>query len=177
MCLFFAFLQPELSVLLDAFEQCTCNPEIAIVLARSLLRIMQLSPEKTIASFKALNASSRIVKVACIQAEECRRSGNISPSLESQLPSAHTDQRSDSDKIAQSWHNCMDTCMRLFTEFFSIADDAGILVLRDWTCVDCLFDLFWEESMRNHVFERILDLMKVFVYTHVCLTVLCCCKC
>lgn len=151
----------EVSVLLDALEQCACHPDIAVVLAKSLLHILQLLPEKTIASFKSLSAVSRVLKVACIQAEECRRSGNMSPSLESKILPLHGGQRPNSEKMGQSWFTCMDTCMELFTKFFSIADDAGSLVLCDWTCIDCLFDLFWEEGMRNHVFESILDLMKL----------------
>ncbi|KAJ6709641.1 hypothetical protein OIU74_010693, partial [Salix koriyanagi] len=152
---------PEVSVLLDALEQCACHPDIAVVLAKSLLHILQLSPEKTITSFKSLCAVSRVLKVACIQAEECRRSGNTSPSLESKSLPLHGGQRPNSKKMGQSWFACLDTCMGLFTKFFSIADDAGSLVLCDWTCIDCLFDLFWEEGMRNHVFESILDLMKL----------------
>eukprot|EP00258_Populus_trichocarpa_P035046 XP_024451065.1 BEACH domain-containing protein B isoform X2 [Populus trichocarpa] len=151
----------EVSVLLDALEQCACHPDIAVVLAKSLLHILQLLPEKTIASFKSLSAVSRVLKVACIQAEECRRSGNMSPSLESKILPLHGGQRPNSEKMGQSWFTCMDTCMELFTKFFSIADDAGSFVLCDWTCIDCLFDLFWEEGMRNHVFESILDLMKL----------------
>lgn len=152
---------PEVSVLLDALEQCACHPDIAVVLAKSLLHILQLSPEKTITSFKSLCAVSRVLKVACIQAEECRRSGNMSPSLESKSLPLHGGQRPNSKKMGQSWFACLDTCMGLFTKFFSIADDAGSLVLCDWACIDCLFDLFWEEGMRNHVFESILDLMKL----------------
>lgn len=152
---------PEVSVLLDALEQCACHPDIAVVLAKSLLHILQLLPEKTIASFKSLSAVSRVLKVACIQAEECRRSGNMSPSLESKILPLHGGQRPNSEKMGQSWYACMDTCMGLFTKFFSIADDAGSLVLGDWTCIDYLFDLFWEEGMRNQVFESILDLMKL----------------
>ncbi|KAJ6939644.1 BEACH domain-containing protein lvsC isoform X3 [Populus alba x Populus x berolinensis] len=152
---------PEVSVLLDALEQCACHPDIAVVLAKSLLHILQLLPEKTIASFKSLSAVSRVLKVACIQAEECRRSGNMSPSLESKILPLHGGQRPNSEKMGQSWYACMDTCMGLFTKFFSIADDAGSLVLGDWICIDYLFDLFWEEGMRNQVFESILDLMKL----------------
>ncbi|KAK9930220.1 hypothetical protein M0R45_027267 [Rubus argutus] len=65
---------PELSALLDALEQTACNPEVSSALAKSLLRILQLSVEKTIASFKAVNAFPRVLKVACIQAQESRRS-------------------------------------------------------------------------------------------------------
>ena len=165
-----------MSVLLDALEQCACHPDIAVVLAKSLLHILQLLPEKTIASFKSLSAVSRVLKVACIQAEECRRSGNMSPSLESKILPLHGGQRPNSEKMGQSWFTCMDTCMELFTKFFSIADDAGSFVLCDRTCIDCLFDLFWEEGMRNHVFESILDLMKVLHCTQ-CLLDSCCCCC
>lgn len=157
--------QPELSALLEALEQSACNPEIASVLAKSLLRILQLSAEKTIASFKALNAVSRVLKVACILAQESRRSGNLSPviennSLEGFRP--HGYQRFDSSETSQSWIKCMETCMDLFMEFFLVADDARSLVLHDSTCIDCLFELFWEEGLRNHVLRYIFDLMKVW---------------
>ncbi|KAH7524781.1 hypothetical protein FEM48_Zijuj06G0155600 [Ziziphus jujuba var. spinosa] len=131
---------PELSVLLDALEQSACNPEVADVLINSLVRILELSPEKTIASFKTLEAVPRVLKVACIQAEESRRF--------------------DSLETAQNWLRCMETSMGLFMKFFSIADDARSLVLHSSACIDCLFDLFWEESLRNHVLKHILDLMK-----------------
>ncbi|KAK6245788.1 hypothetical protein SCA6_008878 [Theobroma cacao] len=155
---------PELSALLEALEQSACNPEIASVLAKSLLRILQLSAEKTIASFKALNAVSRVLKVACILAQESRRSGNLSPviennSLEGFRP--HGYQRFDSSETSQSWIKCMETCMDLFMEFFLVADDARSLVLHDSTCIDCLFELFWEEGLRNHVLRYIFDLMKI----------------
>ncbi|KAJ0086389.1 hypothetical protein Patl1_08678 [Pistacia atlantica] len=75
---------PESSALLDALEQSAYNPEIAGVLAKSLLRILQLSAEKTISSFKTLDAVPRVLKVACIQAEESR-----SPELASMHGSVH----------------------------------------------------------------------------------------
>lgn len=134
-----------MSVLLDALEQSACNPEVADVLINSLVRILELSPEKTIASFKTLEAVPRVLKVACIQAEESRRF--------------------DSLETAQNWLRCMETSMGLFMKFFSIADDARSLVLHSSACIDCLFDLFWEESLRNHVLKHILDLMKVYLET------------
>lgn len=148
--------QPETSALLDALEQSACNPEIAIVLAKSMQRILQLSAEKTVASFKALDAVPRVLKVACIQAEESRRSATISTSVQGYL-------RADSPEIGRTWHQCMNACMELFMEFWSIADDAKSLVLHSPTCIDCLFQLFWEEGLRNNVLVHILDLMKVFL--------------
>ncbi|KAH9690313.1 BEACH domain-containing protein B [Citrus sinensis] len=141
--------------LVDALEQSACNPEIAILLAKSLRRILQLSAEKTIASFKTLDAVPRVLKVACIQAQESKRLGSLSPSI-------HGYQRYDSRGTAQVWHQCVEMCMELFMEFCSIADDARSLVLRNSTCIDCLFDLFWEEGFRNNVQTYILDLMKYY---------------
>ncbi|KAG8632803.1 hypothetical protein MANES_18G056822v8 [Manihot esculenta] len=151
---------PELSGLLDALEQCACHPEISSVLAKSLLRILQLSSEKTVASFKSLGAVPRVLKVASIQAKESRRSGKTSPSL-GKVPQPCSGLTSDSPDPAQIRLECMEICMRLFTEFFSIAEDAKTFVLHDSTCIDCLFDLFWEEGMRNVVLGHILDLMKI----------------
>ncbi|KAL9450104.1 hypothetical protein AB3S75_011937 [Citrus x aurantiifolia] len=145
---------PECSALLDALEQSACNPEIASLLAKSLRCILQLSAEKTIASFKTLDAVPRVLKVACIQAQESKRLGSLSPSI-------HGYQRYDSRGTAQVWHQCVEMCMELFMEFCSIADDARSLVLRNSTCIDCLFDLFWEEGFRNNVQTYILDLMKI----------------
>ncbi|XP_038715869.1 BEACH domain-containing protein B isoform X2 [Tripterygium wilfordii] len=154
---------PEVSVLLDALEQSACNPDIANVLAKSLLRLVQLSTEKTIASFMALNAVTRVLKVACIQAKEYWRSGVVGPYVESSSVEVapHGFLRSDSYDSPQMWLKCIETCMELFVEFFSIADDARRLVLHDSVCIDCLFDLFWEERLRNCVLKYILDLMKI----------------
>ncbi|KAM7253246.1 hypothetical protein ACFE04_025864 [Oxalis oulophora] len=134
---------PELSALVHALENCVCNPEIASVLAKSLLRILQLSSEKAVASFKTLDAVSRVLKVACIQAQEVRRPGDV-----------------DSEK-SESWRKCMKTCIELFMEFFSVTDDSRNYILHNTTCIDYLFELFWEEGLRNCVLRHVIDLMKI----------------
>ncbi|KAK9271394.1 hypothetical protein L1049_026984 [Liquidambar formosana] len=152
---------PECSVLLDALEQFACSPEMVSILAKSLLRVLQLSAEKTVASFKTLNAIPRVLKVACIQAQESRRSGNIGPFVETSYVKVVPPQRSNSFGTAHSWLKSMETIMELFMEYFSLAEDAKSLVLHSSTCIDCLFVLFWEEGLRNHVLTHILDLMKI----------------
>lgn len=137
-----------MSALLDALEQSACSPAAANVLAKSLLRILQLSTEQTIASFKSLNAASRLLKVACVQAQESKRFGSKGPTVEG-----------NSTEVLPS--HSMETSLELFMEFFSAADDARSLVLHSSTSVDCLFDLFWEEGLRNSVLKYILELMKV----------------
>lgn len=157
-----------MSVLLDALEQSACNPEVANVLANCLVRVLELSPEKTIASFKTLEAIPRVLKVACIQAQESRRFGSISPSVEGnviEMSPSHTQETFDSYETAQNWLKCMETSIGLYMKFLSRAEDARSLILHSSACIDCLFDLFWEEGLRNHVLRHILELMKVYLET------------
>lgn len=155
-----------MSALLDALEHSACNPEIACVLVGSLVRILQLSPERTIASFKNLNAVSRVLQVACVQAQESRRPGSMEPSNENSgmeaLVSVQDQNTCNSPKIIQSCFNCMKMCMEFFAKFIAAAEDTRSLILHSFTCIDCLFDLFWVEGLRDDVLRHILDLMKVF---------------
>lgn len=158
---FFLYLmlwQPELSVLLDALEQSASNSRLSSALARSLLHILQLSVEKTLASFKVLDAIPRILKVVCIQAQEVRRSENTESSLEKS-------RGSDSSETAQNWQKSMETVMNIFSEYLSSDDDAKLSILVSSTSVDCLFDLFWEEDLRRCVLNHILELMKVILFS------------
>ncbi|OUZ99745.1 BEACH domain [Macleaya cordata] len=147
---------PECSILLDSLEQSACNPELASALAKSLHRILQLAVEQTVASFKTLDAISRVLKVACVQAHEFRRCGNFnSPAV---IEAAEKTSSSEIDRI---WLKCMETSLELFTAFLSMAEDAKSLVLHNSSCIDCLFDLFWEERLRKQVLAHVLDLMKL----------------
>ncbi|KAI3896170.1 hypothetical protein MKX03_000290, partial [Papaver bracteatum] len=147
---------PECSVLLDALEQSACIPELARALAKSLHRILQLTVEQTIASFKTLDALSRVLKVACIQAHEFKRPENFSSS--DVIESAEA---TSSSEVYRTWLKSMDATLELYTAFLSMAEDAKTLVLHTPSCIDCLFDLFWEEGLRKLVVSHILDLMKL----------------
>lgn len=166
-CLLLVYLmlwQAEISALVDALEQSACNPEVSSALAKCLLRILKLSAEKTIASFKAVNSFPRVLKVACIQSQESRRSSNIIPSVDSDVGDmVPCHKRSNSHETTQRWIKCMETTMELYMEFFSTVEDARNLVLHSSECIGRLFDLFWEEGLRNKVLKHILDLMKVFL--------------
>lgn len=153
---------PECSVLLDALEQSACHPEIAGVLAKSLLRILQLSSEKTFSSLKTLDAIPRVLKVACVLAQEAKRPGNSIPSAESNIdvvPEGFDGPQSP--ETAQNWCKSIDTLVELFVEYLSVTDDAKSSVLHSYTCVDCLFQLFWDNGLRNQMLVHILDLMKI----------------
>ncbi|RDY05943.1 BEACH domain-containing protein B, partial [Mucuna pruriens] len=159
----------ELSALLEALEHSACNPEIASVLVRSLVRILQLSPERTIDSFKTLNAVSRVLQVACVQAQESRRSGSMEPSNENSameaLVSVQDQNTYNSPETIQSCFDCMKMCMEFFAKFLAAAEDTRSLILHSFTCIDCLFDLFWVEGLRDDVLRHILDLMKMMPFS------------
>ncbi|XP_050379175.1 BEACH domain-containing protein B isoform X2 [Argentina anserina] len=153
---------PEISALVDALEQSACNPEVSSALSKCLIRILNLSTEKTIASFKAVNSFPRVLKVACIQSQKSRRSSNIIPSVESDVGEVvQCHNRSNAHETAQRWIKCMETTMELYMEFFSTVEDARSLVLHSSECISRLFDLFWEEGLRNKALNHILDLMKI----------------
>ncbi|KAK7353018.1 hypothetical protein VNO80_18450 [Phaseolus coccineus] len=158
----------ELSSLLDALEHSACNPEIACVLVRSLVRILQLSPERTIDSFKTLSAVSRVLQVACVQAQEYRSPRSMEPSNEKsrmeELVSFQDQCTSNLPETKQSCFNCMKVCMELFAKFLAAAKDTK-LILHSFTCIDCLFDLFWVEGLRDDVLRHIVDLMKIMPFS------------
>ncbi|KAL5705340.1 hypothetical protein ACHQM5_023655 [Ranunculus cassubicifolius] len=153
---------PECSVLMDALEQSACHPELAYVLAKSLHRILQLGGEQSVASFKTLDVVSRLLKVSCIQAHEFRRSR--SNKVENGFVEEHAPENNSSSSPSEmdsNWPKCIEASLDLFNEYISVAEDAKSSVLHNSTCIDCLFDLFWEEGLRKHALTHILDLMKL----------------
>lgn len=157
-------VQPECSVLLDTLERSSCNPEIAIILLKSLHRILQLAVEQSLASFKSLNAIARVLKVACIQAQELRKLTFLSALAEDEFNEGSKFKRdwtASSVKTAEDWIICMESSFELFTEYLRIAENGKSLVLHNSNCIDCLFELFWEDNFRNLVLEQILGLFKV----------------
>ncbi|XP_071693148.1 BEACH domain-containing protein B isoform X2 [Rutidosis leptorrhynchoides] len=151
---------PECSVLLNSLELFACNLEVATGLARCLLHILQLAPEKTASSFKTLDAIPRVLKVACIQAQESKRRALTDPgNCSERIPSQPLKKSYSLEKVHR-WRDCMEACVQLFAEYYSVNEEAKCLVLNSSTCIDCLFDLFWEECLRSSMLSYIFALMK-----------------
>lgn len=148
---------PECSVLLDALEHSACNPEIADAIGKCLVRIYQCAAEKTSASFKTLDAISRVLKIACIQVHESRR-------IDYNYAESEGFGKSTPLETVQSMYASLETCMELFGKYFSTTEDARSLILRSSSCIDCLFELFWEENLRERVLAYVLDLMKIIPF-------------
>lgn len=146
--------QPECSILLDALEHSACNPEIAGAIGKCLIRIYQYAAEKTASSFKTLDAISRVLKIACIQVHESRR-------IDYDYAESEGFGKSSPLEMVQRLYASLETCMELFGKYFSTTEDARSLILRSSSCIDCLFELFWEENLRERVLAYVLDLMKV----------------
>jgi hypothetical protein len=70
-------------------------------------------------------------------------------------------QKCNSQGTVQNWFGCMKMCMEFFTMFFASAEDTKSFILHSSASIDCLFDLFWIEGLRDDVLRHILDLMKV----------------
>lgn len=156
--------QPECTVLVDALEHSVCNPELATALAKSLLHILQLSAEKTVSSFKRLAAIPRILKVTCILVQESKRIETtvaLAETTTSGMASPHSQRISYSPAMTECWEKCIKTFMELFAEYFSASEDAKLSILYSSLCISCMFDLFWEEDLRNLMLSYVIDLMKV----------------
>lgn len=149
---------------MDALEQSALNPELAAVLAKSLLDILRLSAEKTVSSFKKIAAIPRILKVACILVQESKKPGTISvfpETTSSGMTSSQSQGMSYSPEMTQCYEKCMKTFTELFAEYYSVSDDAKLSILCSSLCVTCMFDLFWEENLRDLMLGYVLELMEV----------------
>nr|CAD1832089.1 unnamed protein product [Ananas comosus var. bracteatus] len=155
---------PECSVLLVILEQSACNCEVASILLKSMHRILQLSTEQTVASLKSLDGIARVLKVACVQVQEVRKLSHLSPHSEYEF-SEGSDlkqlQMASSTERANSWLICIESSFELFKEYLVMAENGKCLVLHNASCIDSLFELFWEESLRKHVLEQILGLFRL----------------
>lgn len=132
-------------------------PEISSILLKSLHRILQLAVVQTTAAFNSLDAISRVLKVACIQAQELRK---LKSSCQYSVDDVNVQWIS---QLTVHWVKCIESSFDLFTDYLRLAENGRYLVLHSSSCIDSLFDLFWEENLRKRVLEQILCLLKVLV--------------
>ncbi|KAL9252927.1 BEACH domain-containing protein [Drosera capensis] len=153
---------PECSALLNAVEQSACNLEVAASLAKSLLHVLQISPEKTVTSFIELDAASRLLKVACMQAQQwisLSDASSLADSISMEVVRAEA-QSSDISKTLIIWDECLKAIVELFSRYLSTSVDVKVFILHSTSCINCLFELFWLHGLRGMVLGCILDIMK-----------------
>uniref|UniRef100_A0A453NEV6 Neurobeachin alpha-solenoid region domain-containing protein n=1 Tax=Aegilops tauschii subsp. strangulata TaxID=200361 RepID=A0A453NEV6_AEGTS len=148
---------PECSALLSALEHCTNGPGLVVTILKSFHVILKLATEQTLVSFKSLDVLTRVLKVACLQAQELRKAhpsddfrGNGSQSNNVQMDSL--------DERIKNALTCVELAFNLFKEYVTISDLGRMIILHNANCIGCLFDLFQEENLRKHVLEQVLAL-------------------
>lgn len=142
-------------------ERCTYDPGLAGTILKSFHVILQLATEQTISSFKSLDALTRVLKVACLQAQHLRKLSHPGDGLSGNVFQSENVQMSSSDEKIKSTIACVELAFNLFKEYTTISELGKILVLHNANCIECLFDLFQEENLRKNVLEQVLDLFRV----------------
>uniref|UniRef100_A0A0E0JVW3 BEACH domain-containing protein B n=1 Tax=Oryza punctata TaxID=4537 RepID=A0A0E0JVW3_ORYPU len=152
---------PECSALLDVLEHCTYDPGLAGTVLKSFHVILQLATEQTISSFKSLDVLTRVLKVACLQAQHLRKLSHPRDGLSGNAFQSDNVQMSSSDEKIKSTIACVELAFNLFMEYTTISELGRILVLHNANCIECLFDLFQEENLRKNVLEQVLALFRL----------------
>jgi hypothetical protein len=121
--------------------------------------ILQLATEQTLASFKSIDVLTRVLKVACLQAQEIRKLSQ--DDLNQNGSQSRNAQTTYSDERIKNTCAFVKLAFNLFKEYATISDIGRITVLCNANCIECLFDLFQEEYLRKHILEQVLALFRV----------------
>jgi hypothetical protein len=132
------------------------------ILLKSFRVVLQLATEQTLVSFKSLDIITRVLKAACHQAQELQKFGNYPCS--DAIVNGDCTQIKNIDGITENSLICRQLALSLFKDYVTISRDGRSLILQNADCVECLFDLFQEESLRKHVLEQVLALFRVTLY-------------
>ncbi|VAI79872.1 unnamed protein product [Triticum turgidum subsp. durum] len=155
---------PECSALVDALEHCVSDAVVASILLKCFRVILQLATQQTLASFKSLDAITRVLKVTCLQAQGLRNSRNLPrPEITIDRDDSQTkniEMTSPEDRTDHTL-TCLKLGVNLLKDYVTISSDGRILVLHNAECIECLFNLFEEESLRKQVLEQVLALFRL----------------
>jgi hypothetical protein len=146
--------------LVGALDHCIYDPGLAVAIIKSFHVILQLATEQTLASFKSIDVLTKVLKVACVQSNELRK---LSPPQDDmkEIDSQSKNGQTSLDKRIKNSLACVELAFNLFKEYVTISDIGRVAVLHNASCIECLFDLFQEESLRKHILEQVLALFRV----------------
>ncbi|KAG8069818.1 hypothetical protein GUJ93_ZPchr0006g46210 [Zizania palustris] len=142
-------------------EHSTYDPGLAGIILKSFHVILQLATEQTISSFNSLDVLTRVLKVACLQAQHLRKLSHPRDSLSGNDFQLVDVPMSCSDERVKSTIASVELAFNLFKEYVTIFEFGRILVLHNDNCIDRLFDLFQEENLRKNVLEEVLALFRL----------------
>ncbi|RLN08296.1 BEACH domain-containing protein B [Panicum miliaceum] len=140
---------PECSALVGALEHCTYDPGLAGAFVKSFHVILQLATEQTLASFKSIDVLTRVLKVACLQAQELRKLSHLQDDLNEDGSRSRNVPMTPSDEKIKNARTFVELAFNLFKDYATISE------------IECLFDLFQEEYLRKHIVEQVLALFRL----------------
>ncbi|KAL6888469.1 hypothetical protein ACP4OV_009495 [Aristida adscensionis] len=152
---------PECSALIGALEHSTYDPGLASAIVKSFHVILQLATEQTVASFKSIDVLTRVLTVACVQAQELRRLSHLQNDVNENGSESKIVLTTSLDERTKNTLTCLELAFSLFKEYVTISDLEKVAVLHNANCIECLFDLFQEENLRKHVLEQVLGLFRL----------------
>ncbi|KAL6629117.1 hypothetical protein ACP70R_028882 [Stipagrostis hirtigluma subsp. patula] len=152
---------PECSALLGALEHCTYDPGLAGAIIKSFHVILQLATEQTVASFKSIDALTRVLTVACVQSQELRRLSHLRDGDDANENGPQSKTIQTISPRTKNTLTCVELAFNLFKEYVAISDLEKTAVLHNANCIECLFDLFQEENLRKHVLGQVLALFRL----------------
>ncbi|WVZ77789.1 hypothetical protein U9M48_025613 [Paspalum notatum var. saurae] len=152
---------PECLALVGALEYCTYDPGLAGAIVKSFHVILQLATEQTLASFKSIDVLTRVLKVACLQAQEIRKLSHPQDGFTENGSQSRNVQMTYSDERIKDTCTFVGLAFNLFKEYATISENGRVAVLHNAKCIECLFDLFQEEYLRKHIMEQVLALFRL----------------
>jgi len=147
--------------LVGALEHCTYDPGLAGAIVKSFHVILQLATEQTLASFKSIDVLTRVLKVACLQAQELRKLSHFQDDLNEDGSRSRNVPTTPSDRKIKNARTFVELAFNLFKDYATISEIGRIAILHNANCIECLFDLFQEEYLRKHIVEQVLALFRV----------------
>ena len=137
---------------------------VVSILLKCCRVILQLATEQTLASFKSLDAITRVLKVACLLAQGLQNKRNLPrPDITINRDGFQTKNIEMTFPEDRTGHTltCLKLGLSLLKDYVTIASYGRILVLHNADCIECLFNLFQEENLRKQVLEQVLALFRV----------------
>jgi hypothetical protein len=137
---------------------------VVSILLKCCRVILQLATEQTLASFKSLDGITRVLKVACLQAQGLQNSRSLPrPDIvidKDGFREKNIEMTLREDRTGHTL-TCLKLSLSLLKDYVTISSDGRILVLHNADCIECLFNLFQEENLRKELVEQVLALFRV----------------
>jgi len=115
--------------LVGALEHCTYDPGLAGAIVKSFHVILQLATEQTLASFKSIDVLTRVLKVACLQAQELRKLSHLQDDLNEDGSRSRNVPTTSDEKIKNA-RTFVELAFNLFKDYATISEIGRVAILQ-----------------------------------------------